>query len=199
MGYRCGQGQPNGVEWVEWPSSVVGHASDKRTYPVFVQKHVLERLHGRNARVAHGEEAEVILQFFLWYSLRRPRIHPMSRGDGSFLVEYYLMEYKIGYLVARTADDCILVDTFLFLTMNQTPEGDLLWKELRLSREDKDRLGLDDLWTFLNTDLVQDNDLVNVFTRLGCGHLFQLSQFLQISEFNPGYASDIRKYLRIRI
>ena len=45
-------------------------------------------------------------------------------------------------------EDSVLIHTFLFLTMDGTPEGTELWRQLRLSRGDKAYLGLDDIVTF---------------------------------------------------
>jgi hypothetical protein len=79
--------------------------------------------------------------------------------------------------------------------MNGTPEGDQLWKHLRLGLEDKKHTGLDDLTVFLASDLVQDPDLIKLLDKCGCGHLFKFGKSFDVSELSVGYAADIRKHL----
>jgi hypothetical protein len=195
--YRCGFAELNEVEWTEWRSSTLGLKDEDKVYPVFVQRHVLERLKERGGQV-FVKSFEGHLHFRLAISLRNPIIHSNLRNDGAFLVEYHLGKYKIGYLVVRKLDDLILVESFLFLTMDGTPEGIQLKKQLRLDRSGKEYTGLDDLWTFLGTDLALDPDLVKLFEKCGCGHLFEMSKDLRINKFDPGYAADIRKYLKLK-
>ena len=43
---------------------------------------------------------------------------------GKYLVEYYLYDvHKLGYLVVSPIEGFVLVRSFLFLTMDGTPEG----------------------------------------------------------------------------
>ena len=149
--YRCGYDILDGVKWIEWPSSALGLKFGQTVYPVFVQRHVFERLYGRDGRIFCGKEFEARLQNSLTLSLIDPRIHPQD--DNTYLVEYHLDDYKVGYVVAERLDDVILLKTFLFLTMDGTPEGTKLWKQLRLDRSGKEYTGLDRLPTFMDTDL----------------------------------------------
>jgi hypothetical protein len=193
------------VEWAFWPSRELDLGDDDKTYPVFVQSHVFEMLQKRAGHIFYGDGLKARLHYCLVFALCYANIQ--LRRDGAFLVEYYFGKYKIGYLLARKQDDLILVETFLFLTMDGTPEGDELLKQLRLKRADKEYQGLDDLRTFVSTDLAVDTELVEIFTKCGCGHLFELGKALrdeQIPEefasrfLAPGYAAGIRKYLRMK-
>ena len=196
--YRCGVPVLNKVEWAEWPSSVLGMESEEKTYPVYVQRHVLERLYDRGGDGFYGKGLESGLQYFLSESLCDPKIHSGKRNDGTFLVEYHLLNLKIGYLVARKLDDLILVETFLFLTMDGTPEGIELKKQLKLERAGKQYTGLDRLWTFMCTDLALDPDLVEILTKCNCGDLFKMRELFRVDRFRIGDAADIRKYLRLK-
>jgi hypothetical protein len=162
---------------------------------VYVQSHVFERLHGRDARVFSGQDGEGWLNYFLYTSLKEPLLHPMRRDDGSYLVEYLLAGKRIGYLVAQKVNDLILVKTFLFITMDGTPEGENIRRRLRLRRADKELLELDNLWTFFMTDLARDPELIAVFEECGCGHLMDLNKLVPTKELSLGYAAELRKYL----
>jgi hypothetical protein len=57
-------------------------------------------------------------------------------------VEYWLNMHKIGYLLARRGDKAVMVHTFLFLTMDGTPEAswdcrNASWGPLGVSPETK--------------------------------------------------------------
>ncbi len=170
---------------------VVPGCDSSREYPVFVQDHVISRLH---ERVGCFEDMEHHIYDSLWQSLYRdPEITVCGK---STLLSYRLLGYKIGYLPMLIYPDSILLTTFLFLTMNGTPAGDKLRERLNLSRPKKEHTGLDQLMTFIYGDIAQDTELVRILTECGCGCLFDIkftepikSQFL-VSE-------PIRKYLRI--
>ena len=192
--FRCGQPyNSSGVDWVEWRLSEIGIAGEDKSYPVFVQSHALEQLYSRMSCLLHGES---LLHDCLWRSLKKPTIAQGGRQPEQFLVEYHLRGFKLGYIVVSRCEDAFLVDTFLFLTMNGTPEGDQLWKKLRLTRDDKRHLGLDRIDVFLGTDIQADPMLVTILDACGCGHLFR---FLKNppKDLARGYADEMRRYLRL--
>jgi hypothetical protein len=198
-GHRCGQpfGQ-HGIEWVEWPASALGIEGDQ-VYSVFVQGHALDNLYRNEseARALFIEDGEWLVHDYLWQSLRKPKIHKHPTQAGVFLVEYWLNMHKIGYLVGQKADNAVLIDTFLFLTMDGTPEGQALWRKLRLQREDKIQIGLDRIQTFLLTDVQFDPDIVAILNECGCGHLFKIMKEMPKERYVTGYAEEIRQYLRM--
>ena len=134
--YRCGFTDLDGVTWIEWSSSALGLKHEDRTYPVFVQRHALRTYLDRVGQVFCGDQLEGRLQDALALSLIDPEIR--QRADGTFLAEYHLSKYKLGYVVARKLDDLILIETFLFLTMDGTPEGIELKKQWKLERAGKE-------------------------------------------------------------
>jgi len=193
--FRCGQPSGlGGIDWVEWPSSVMGLTGENRRYPVFVQDHALDNLYGRNARALIFKDREWLVHDYLWQALRNPKLIPMKASD-KYLVEYNFHVHKIGYLVAHRIDEIVLVETFLFLTMDGTPEGDALLKNLGLARKHKIDLQLDKIETFLFTDVHLDPELVTILEANGCGHLFRILPEFPRDRCRPGYADEIRKHL----
>ena len=136
------------IDWVRWPRSFLG-GGDGPPLPVFVQGHTLDRLyrHPTEARLKFIRDSDWMVHDYLWQSLREPKITQIARQPGKYLVEYRLNMHKLGYLVTRQVGDVALVETFLFLTMDNTPEGDLLWRKLRLARKGKMELELDNIRT----------------------------------------------------
>lgn len=199
IAYRCGQPYSwQGIHWVRWNSSVFGMQTSNVTLPVYVQSHALDKLYKREARALFIEGGEWLVHDYLWDSLRKMRIHPIPAQPKKVLVEYWLCAHKIGYLVAQLVDDAVLIETFLFLTMDGTPEGDLLKAKLKLRRSDKQQLELDRIGTFLLSDIQSDSELVELLSECGCGHLFRIwKDPIYRKELLKGYAEDMRKYLCI--
>ena len=89
--------------------------------------------------------------------------------------------------------------TFLFLTMDGTPEGQNLWEKLRLSKRDKQYTGLDRLSTYVLSDMKDDPELAAVFEDCGCAHLFSMTEEELTDRQLRGSAADVRKYLGDRL
>jgi hypothetical protein len=194
--HQCGQPFGlGGVEWVEWDASTVGGPKGFRL-PVFVQAHALDMLYRKEARALFVENGEWLVHESLWQSLRDPRnVQPM-RGDGTHIVDYRFHGHRLGYLPVSVVGDALLVHTFLFLTMDGTPEGNMLKERLRLRRSDKQHLELDRIGTFLNTDVQHDPELREVLDACGCGTLFEMLKSPPPRErCIPGYAEEVRKYI----
>lgn len=126
----------------------------------------------------------------------KPKLHPGQRSD-EFLVEYRLYQYVLGYFPVRRLEDKILVKTFLFLTMDGTPQHKLLYDKLRLMRHEKEAMQLDTLNLFLTTDINSDPVLREVFGECGCGHLFDMAKPELRERARRGFAEDLRNYLGI--
>jgi hypothetical protein len=198
MAFRCGQPfGKNGIDWIEWPRSLLGRDNSGASLPVYVQSHALDDLYRKEARALFVEDGEWMVHDYLWQSLRTPVIKPMAQSPGKFLVEYYFGGHKIGYLVAQPLEEMVLIRSFLFLTMNGTPEGDLLWKKRRLCREDKEELELDRIKTFLLTDIQFNPTLVHLLEECGCGHLFKIMKEPPCERTVASYARNMLKYLKL--
>ena len=138
------------------------------------------------------------LEHWLYDSLAKPNIIEEC-GGGDLLVEYRIQNYRLGYLVVTPLKDLVAVRTFLFLTMERTPEARMLKTKLRLTRRDVDWLGLHELAAFTQTDLRNDEELRSLFEKCGCGHLFELAED-GYGDFAPqpkAFAAEMRKYLRM--
>ena len=190
-GYWCGKPTGNArIDWITWTGKTLGLSDKEREYPVLVQYHALDRIF---RRLNLADSLEGATHWFLYESLKKPVFRPLPTAGSCFLVEYRFCDEKLGYLVARVTDNKVLVQTFLFLTMDGTPEGTELWKQLRLHRLAKKYLGLDEFKTFVATDLRADREIVALLRGCGCGHLFDAFTFKGVLQ--SGYAQAIRKYL----
>ena len=191
--YRCGAATEDTLEWVSWKSDAVGLEGPARKVPVYLQDHALQRLRER----VTIEQANGWVDDFVWQSLKSPAF---AKGrDGSILVEYRFFNYKLGYFVVEFVDDLAIITTFLFLTMNGTPEGDKLYDLLRVTRSDKTYLGLDQLNTFCISDLKNDSELLAAFEQCGCGHLLRMTKEDYISDDMQGRGAEVKKYLGNRL
>ncbi len=186
--FRCGASfGPLGVKWVDVPASLFG-INESGIYPLYVQSHAIRNLH---ERMPIGDDG--LVHDAMWQSFDSPKVTQNQRGE--YLIEYRFLNYKLGYFVAEVVGQSILVTTFLFLTMQGTPEATLLFDRLRLRRPDIEQLGLDSLGNYLFTDLPKDTELVSMLEACGCGHLVKLSIPEVQANWQSGYARDVRKYL----
>ena len=139
---------------VTWNPQKLGIGPDDRDLPVFVGEHTISRLHERMA--LYGESG--ILHRMMYDSLDRPRLEPTEGADG-FLVEAGRRDAKLGYFVVEVYADFVFVKTFLFLTMQGTPEARCLRQKLGLSRKDIEYFKLDNFFTLACSDLGEDPEL----------------------------------------
>lgn len=80
--------------------------------------------------------------------------------------------------------------------MNGTPEGQKLWEQLKLRKDDKKFLSLDRLQTFLLSDIQHDVELRQILDNCGCGGIFEmLRNPLPLERCMSGYADGMRKFL----
>ena len=190
--FRCGASfGPLGVNWVDVPASLFG-ITESGNYPLYVQSHAIRNLHER-VPISDGG----FVHDAMWQSLDSPKVTQNHKGE--YLIEYWFFDYKLGYFVAEVVEQSILVTTFLFLTMQGTPEASALYERLRLRRPDIEQLGLDSLGNYLSTDLKKDSELVRIFETCGCGHLLKMARPETQPEWVSGYARDVRKYLGMKL
>ena len=161
-------------------------------YPVYVQSHAIRNLH---ERVPIGDEG--VVHDAMWHSFLSPKVTRNHKGE--YLIEFRFFDYKLGYFVAEVIERSILVTTFLFLTMQGTPEAVSLFDQLRLRRPDIEQLGLDSLKNYLFTDLQKDPELASMLEACGCGHLLKLAILETEPVWKSGFARDVRKYLGMKL
>jgi len=188
--YRCGGAFDQlKLMWVSWPRSVLGLADGASPLPVYVQRHVLHQLRER-LNIRNGPH---IAEYFMLQSLRDPVVR--ERVKVGWFIDYRLGADRLGYLLVALAEDKVIVRTFLFLTMDDTPEGRRLRQELRLDRRGREWLGLDTLAPFLERAVAHDQELVDLFTACGCGHLLTLQSVSTPEAGRERYRPDLRKLL----
>jgi hypothetical protein len=193
--YRCGAAVEEEIDWISWTPEDLGLTGSEEALPVFIDGgHALRNL---RERVTIAQENGVV-EDCIWASLQSPEV-VRREGEDEFLVEYRLFEQKLGYFVFKALDDMYVAKTFLFLTMDGTPEGQKLWEKLRLTKKDKQYTGLDRLSTFVLSDMKDDPELVAVFEECGCAHLFNITEEELTDRQLRGSAEDVRKYLGNRL
>src|SRR5262249_9675742 len=132
--FRCGRPSgSDGICWAELSPSVADPKASDQALPVYVQGHALKNLDDRGPPYVRW-----VLRESLWRSLVEPEVAPMHRSPEKLLVAYRFAGDKMGYLVVSRHEEFLLIETFLTLTMDGTPEGTELWQELRLGRNDKE-------------------------------------------------------------
>lgn len=193
IAYKCGQCfMPYGIKWAGLDNKNVGLTGLEKNIPVYIQSHALERLY---ERIDCFENSKSLIYDYLWCSILNAKV--VKSTNGKYLIEYWFNCHKLGYLVTTINDGVAIVRTFLFITMDGTPEGLLLHKKLGIRRDDKEYLHLDKLRTYLMTDIQEDTELRNVFEECGCGHLFKVVKEDAVICRTTGDAKDIRKYLNL--
>lgn len=186
--YRCGGAyQSDDPVWVEWDETAVGPGRSA-PLPVYVQEHAVMRAFER----APIDRPHLVLDG-IFTSLRKPII--VDRRGDEVLVKYTLLPTHIGYLAATITGEAVVVRTFLFLTMQGTPEARRLHDRLGLRRTDIEYLRLDRLDTFLDSDLRLDPELTAAFDECGCGDLLRLSNLKEWLLGKRGHARELRHYL----
>ncbi len=189
--YRVGWALPSyGPHWISVKADLFDDpaAQGLDELPVFVQSHALHRLEERLDCTDRSWQ-----QYNLYLSLDEPEV---VRGPtGKWLIKYQLKDFHLGYLVVDIVDGMLVVRTFLFVTMDSTPEGHALQKALGLAAVDKKYLIVDRLSTFLISDIADHPDIKEHFVRAGCSDLFGFDTTSLIPEHRLQLGDRIRDYL----
>lgn len=164
--------------------------------PVYIQDHALLRLKERVNLKPEG-----YLLDSLGVSLSSPKV--AGRDGDSYLIDFNLYKYKLGYLLVRKDKDFALVKSFKFITMTGTPEFNKIAKTFRATKYDLTYLGLDTLDVFMSSDLSKDKELRRIFEKCDLGHLFELSDMIQTNKeiifqsSKQSIADEIKKYFKL--
>jgi hypothetical protein len=127
--FQCGAAMGFGVAWAQVDCAQVGVPQHADPLPIYVQNHVFHRIY---KRLAAARDQSMIHEFLV-YSLLRPVV--VRREPHQCWIE--CIDYlgrRNGYLTGAVVDDAFLVRTFLFLTMQGTPEARLLCRGPRGER-----------------------------------------------------------------
>lgn len=162
--------------------------------PVFIQRHAANRLRERLSEQPLA--AAMVSTTFIRESVE-VLPHP-DPADGGFLIEYRFYDVRLGYFYARVIEGRVVLLTFLFITMIQTPEGRRLHDLLKVSVRESDWHGLLELRTFVTTDVWDDPVLRAALEMAGLGSLRTLrTEFEQDGGKIVPKAGDLRRYLRL--
>lgn len=139
-----------------------------KEYPVYIQRHAIRRTY---------ERTPFDLQFSMELTFQDPK---PFRYNGTILIPMEMGKMvqsgkaTVGYFVAEIVDDAMLLTTFLFVTMDGTPEGDKMRKKLKADKRVKEILKLDELNTYMRSDIRNDPLLRKLLEDCGVGYLFDI-------------------------
>lgn len=160
---------------------------------VFIQKHAIRRL---KERIDTLHEMQQIINTFESFDF--PKV---IKHNGKFFFEYRVYEQKAGYFVGQLLDGTFVIQTFLFLTNNGTPEGEKLNKTLGVKKLDKKFLEIDKLSTFQTMDDKEAEELEAFFKGSGIEEMFDLRRKVLFYHKNDEdyekkeYMGKIKNYL----
>jgi hypothetical protein len=158
-----------GLYHVNWNPARIGIGEVSKEIPVYISQHAISRLQER-VPMAPFLSA---LHTMMFDSLAHPTICPAVDQEG-FLVELCVAAGKVGYFLVEVHSEFVFVRTFLFLTMQGTPEAKCLRERLGLSRSDIEYFKLDNYLTLTRSDVGEDPDLRRALAECGCDHLLAL-------------------------
>jgi hypothetical protein len=182
-----------GAEWLSLKPSDLGFKNSRADIPlkVYIQSHAINRLLERIDCFWTGN-----IQFNMYCSLAAPII--AHDNNNNLLIEFRLFDTKAGYFRADIVNDIILIRTFLFITNNGTPEGQLLEKNTGLQKLDKNYLAIDKLSSFMTSDLDKNEEVQHIFKTSGCQCLLDLYGKLKpmVTKHANGFDSELMlKYI----
>jgi hypothetical protein len=146
------------------------------SFDIYIQQHALNRLAERIDSVSTG-----IMHFDMFTSFV---FNPKAFRDyrGNILIVFNVLGLKTGYFRATIVDGVLLIRTFLFLTNTGTPEGRKLEKLTGLQMLDKKYLAIDKLSALIHSDIMEHEEVSELFRQAGCGSLLELCPKLKNSE-----------------
>ncbi|MEL6559620.1 MAG: hypothetical protein AAFQ94_15620 [Bacteroidota bacterium] len=152
-----------------YPKSAVRQAGVN----LYFQEHSIARLMERIDCMSEVQIFESLHTSFL-----NPKVIKMS--GSKFLVSYYVDGIKLGYFVLIVSEGIAVVKTFLFLTNDGTPEGNMLNNRLNMSKHEKKHFSLDKLSSFYYSNIDQDEVIRDILIKSGCSNLVGLKKRLKI-------------------
>jgi hypothetical protein len=169
-------------EYVKIKPSALGFKTGIMDIPlnVYVQTHALDRLRER-INITPGIMHEILFLIFMQDKIE------YSWHNGSCLVTYRISSERAGYLVVKLHTDKLVIHTFLFLTNDDTPEGDKLKKLLEIEKADKQYMHIDNLPAFNAYHIDTNEQASKLFRDAGCGSLLKLGH---LQEFTVNQIKD---------
>jgi hypothetical protein len=158
----------------------IKHARQRLQIPVYITPHAIDRLSDRT-----GCTMISYVTTFLYMSIIKGDYIPLSKK--TFLMEYRLMDYKIGYFMAELIDEILLLRTFRLLTHPDTPEGATIKKLAKQDAAYNELLNFDTLRPLLESTIPDnDNDIANLLNNAGCKPIVDFCREIR-SDGNLGF------------
>lgn len=157
---------------------------------IYISTHALDRLQER-INITPGIMHQILLLTFL-----QPKISRRWMGDVSH-VDFLVAGLKAGYLVVKLHGSKLMIHTFLFLTNNDTFEGEKLGRLLSIVKEDKKYLEIDSLPAFNSYHIDKNEKLSKLFKDAGCESLLKMGHLKEftINQVADKDAESILQYL----
>jgi len=157
-----------GLEWMTLqPSLLKIKTGTSHPLNIYFQSHALERMTERidciPIPLAHINAIASFRNAKVFYDNNR-----------NILIEYRILDCKVGYFRVDVVDGIAVVRTFLFLTQSGTPEGQLLWKNTGLQKLDTKYLVMDKLSSFMYSDIGDNHRIRKILQDSGCQDLLDL-------------------------
>ena len=173
----------NAFEWLYLLPSDLGIKSlpEDQQIPVYIQSHAIQRIF---------ERLDCIHRYVLISSIYLSIGKCVCIKDrGKFIIEFVILDVKVGYLSAVMSEGKLVIRTFLFLTFNGTPEGKRLEEFIGLKALDTKYLKMDKLSSFMTGKLKENEALRSIFEKADCLHLVELYDKLdKFSEVHPDHS-----------
>lgn len=178
-----------GVEWATVPAKVLDAGRcDVTDLPVFLLPKTIDSL---------AEKLEPFprpaTQIMLETAFRKQEFAGGPSGSRFLVVR--CNRARVGYLKYRIVDNMVIGTAFLLITEYGTLEGNAIHRDFKLGKFGRSYFELDRLKTFVTTDVYNDKDLIEFFTRYGCGELFRVWDYMKDEkvQFNANYAKNLKK------
>lgn len=173
------------MKWVFVPVKKLKgiYKGDKKYLPICIQIHAYHRLFERMEAIHEINS--------LWhFSNTLKNSLQIEIYNGHILIPYFYWDHKCGYFVAAINKNRLIIKTFLFLTHQNTPEGEKLQEILGLSKEEIAYWKIDTLHNFINSGLEKDHQMMEAFQQAGISHLFNIDPLSEIKVEQKGYNWD---------
>jgi hypothetical protein len=165
----------------------IKHNKQDLSIQIYITPHAIDRLLERTGCTIISYAAT-----FMYMSIFSGNFIPLS--PKTFLMEYRLMDYKIGYFMAELTDGILLLRTFRLLTHPDTPEGAMITKLAKQDAAYNELLNFNTLRPLLESTTL-DNYGDSTATRLinaGCKPIVDFCRRIR-RDGNLGFVTHNRK------
>jgi hypothetical protein len=165
----------------------IKHARQRLQIPVYITPHAIDRLKERT-----GCTMISYVTTFLYMSIINGDYIPLSKK--TFLMEYRLMDYKIGYFIAELTDGILLLRTFRLLTHPDTPEGAMIKKLAKQDAAYNELLNFNTLRPLLESTTLDNygDSTATLLINVGCKPIVDFCREMR-KDVDLGFVTHNRK------